>query len=73
MQELHPQFQSMCCAKPNCMQVVTDEEELRGHWTNRHTKTVYQCLECFKMFEQREFVENHVAVTHAKSKQINSQ
>ncbi|XP_055322707.1 zinc finger protein 423-like [Sitodiplosis mosellana] len=68
MQELHPQLQSMCCAKRNCMKVVANEEELRTHWAAQHTKTVFQCLECFRMFERREYVENHMAVTHAKSK-----
>lgn len=68
MQELHPQLQSMCCAKRDCMQIVTDENDLRTHWTNHHTKTVFQCLECFKMFEQIEFIKNHMAVTHVNSK-----
>lgn len=73
MQELHPQLQSMCCAKPNCMQVVTNEQELRTHWASHHTKSIYQCLECFKMFERKEFIEKHMAVTHAKSNRNISQ
>lgn len=66
MQEMHAQLTSMYCAKKNCMQIATDEQELKTHWNNHHATSIFQCLKCFKLFQQREFVENHMAVTHAK-------
>lgn len=70
MHEMHPHLQSMYCAKANCMQIVTNEDDLRTHWSAHHTKCVFQCLECFKIFEQKEFADNHLAVSHIKKKII---
>lgn len=70
MHEMHSHLQSMYCAKENCMQVVTDEDDLRSHWVAHHTKSIFQCLECFKMFERKENVENHMVMSHAKCQKI---
>lgn len=66
MQEMHPNYKLMQCAKANCKQSVTNELELRNHWKNDHAKSIFQCLECYKMFECKQFAENHMAVTHSK-------
>ncbi|XP_031633057.1 zinc finger protein 808-like [Contarinia nasturtii] len=68
MQQCHEQSQSLHCAKKNCMQIVSNETELKRHWAAHHTKSIFQCLECYKKFERREFVENHIAVAHTNIK-----
>lgn len=64
MQETHPELQSMFCAKVNCTQIVLNEDELKRHWANVHTKLIYQCLKCFKRFENEHFIENHMRNAH---------
>lgn len=68
MHEMHPQLQSIYCAKSDCMQIATNEDDMRAHWDAKHTKCVFQCSECFKIFEKEEFVNNHLAVSHVKTK-----
>lgn len=65
MHETHPELQqSMFCAKLNCVQIVSDEEQLKCHWDNEHSKFTYQCLKCFKRFENEHFIENHMQNAH---------
>lgn len=64
MQETHPELQSMFCAKANCAQIVSNEEQLKCHWDNEHSKFTYQCLKCFKRFENEHFIENHMQNAH---------
>lgn len=65
MQELHAEMESMFCAKEDCYQIISDEEHLKDHWAIEHTKSTYQCLKCFKRFENKHFVENHIRNAHA--------
>lgn len=64
MRETHPELQTMFCAKVNCAQNVANEEQLKYHWANVHTKFIYQCLKCFKRFEDEHFIENHMRNAH---------
>lgn len=66
MEELHPDYRSIYCAKANCAQIASTEDELSEHWTNEHAKSLFQCLQCFKVFERKEFVQNHMVRSHAK-------
>lgn len=54
----------MFCAKENCAQIVSNEEQLEYHWANEHIKLIYQCLKCFKRFENEHFIENHMTSAH---------
>lgn len=64
MEDTHPELQSMFCAKMNCAQIVSNEEQLKCHWDNKHSKFTYQCLKCFKRFENEYFIENHMQNAH---------
>lgn len=66
MHEMHTEHRSTYCARMNCMQIVSDQNDLNAHWTNEHANSTFQCLKCFKMFKRREFAQNHLAKDHAK-------
>lgn len=65
MEETHPELQSMFCAKANCGQIVENEEQLKCHWHDEHSKFTYQCLKCFKRFENEHFIGNHLQNAHS--------
>lgn len=64
MKETHPELQLMFCAKANCGQIIENEEQLKCHWDDEHSKYTYQCLKCFKRFENEHFIENHLQNAH---------
>lgn len=64
MKELHPQQRSMFCGKRNCFQYLANDEQLKSHWANDHCQITYQCLKCFKRFENEHFIEKHIRSAH---------
>lgn len=66
MDGMHPEYRSIYCGKENCMQMINTDIELNVHWTNEHANIIFQCLACFKLFERREFAQNHLAKDHVK-------